>query len=104
MTKKSKKWLRFRTITLLVFFLVLFVALLSRAFQLQVLSGKDLKAKALRQHTKTLKFQPKRGSILDRNGEKLAASIMVDSVCANPAKINNTKEVSSKLASVPAND
>ncbi|MDO9528513.1 MAG: penicillin-binding transpeptidase domain-containing protein [Syntrophales bacterium] len=100
MKGRSKKWLRFRTTTLLVFFLVLFIALISRAYQLQVLSGKTLKAQADKQHTSTLQFQPERGLILDRNGEKLAASIMVDSVCANPSKIDNPEEVSSKLSSV----
>ena len=100
MTRKSKKWLRFRAITLLVFFMVLFIALISRAFQLQILSGDTLKAQAERQHTKTLQFQHERGLILDRNGKKLAASIMVDSVCANPSKINNHRMVSSKLSSV----
>ena len=41
MTSESRKWMRFRIVTLLVFFLVLFIALTSRAFQLQILSGKD---------------------------------------------------------------
>ena len=100
MTGKSKKWLRFRTTTLLVFFLVLFIALISRAFQLQILSGKTLKVQADRQHTSTLQFQPERGLILDRNGEKLAASVMVDSVCANPSRIDNPNKISSQLSSV----
>jgi cell division protein FtsI (penicillin-binding protein 3) len=100
MKGRAEKWLRFRTTTLLVFFLVLFIALISRAYQLQVLSGKTLKLQADKQHTSTFQFQPERGLILDRNGKKLAASIMVDSVCANPPKINNPKEVSSKLSSV----
>ena len=100
MKGRAKKWLRFRTTTLLVFFLVLFIALISRAYQLQVLSGKTLKVQADKQHTSTLQFQPERSLILDRNGEKLAASIMVDSVCANPSKIDNLEEVSSKLSSV----
>jgi len=100
MIKKPGKWLRFRTITLMVFFLVFFIALISRTFQLQILYGKTLKAQADRQHTKTLRHQPERGLILDRNGEKLAASVMVDSVCANPAKIKNPGEVSSRLSSV----
>lgn len=100
MKGRAKKWLRFRTGTLLVFFLVLFIALISRAYQLQVLSGKTLKIQADKQHTSTFQFQPERGLILDRNGEKLAASIMVDSVCANPSKIDNPKKVSSKLSSI----
>lgn len=40
MTSESRKWMRFRIVTLLVFFLVLFIALTSRAFQLQILSGR----------------------------------------------------------------
>lgn len=100
MTEKSKRWLRFRTITLLVFFLVLFIALISRAFQIQILYGGILKAQANRQYISVMQRHPERGLILDRNGEKLAASIMVDSVCANPQKIKNPVEASSKLSSV----
>ncbi|MBM4271362.1 MAG: PASTA domain-containing protein [Deltaproteobacteria bacterium] len=100
MTGESRKWLRFRIFTLLIFFLVLFIALISRAFQIQVLSGKGLKNLADRQHTKTLYIEPERGIIFDRNGEKLAASIMVDSVCADPSKISNPAEVAEKIASV----
>ncbi len=84
----------------MVFFLVFFIALISRTFQLQILYGKTLRAQADRQHTRILRHQPERGLILDRNGEKLAASVMVDSVCANPLKINNPREVSSRLSSV----
>jgi cell division protein FtsI (penicillin-binding protein 3) len=100
MTGEARKWLRFRIFTLLIFFLVLFIALISRAFQIQVLSGKGLKNLADRQHTKTLYIEPERGIIFDRNGEKLAASIMVDSVCADPSKISNPAEVAEKIASV----
>ena len=34
-----------------------------------------------------MQLQPERGVIYDRNGEKLAVSIMADSVCADPSKI-----------------
>lgn len=100
MTSESRKWMRFRIVTLLVFFLVLFIALTSRAFQLQILSGKDLKALAQKQHTQTLTLQPERGIIFDRNGEKLAATVMVDSVCADPSKINHPGEVAGRLAAL----
>jgi len=100
MTSRSKKFLKFRIITMLVFFLVLSVALLSRAFQLQVLSGESLKAKADRQHTRVLKLQTERGRILDRNGSVLAASLMVDSVYADPSRIKNRAKVSARLSSI----
>ena len=100
MTGDSKKWLKFRIFTLLVLFLVLFVALISRAFQIQVLSRDSLKSLAERQHIKTLNVEPERGIIFDRNGEKLAASVLVDSVFADPSKINNPSEVAESMASI----
>lgn len=100
MAGESKKWLRFRIVTLLVFFLVLFVALISRAFQIQILSGKMLKNLAERQHIKTLQIEPERGIIFDRNGEKLAASTMANSVYADPSKISDPTDVAQKLAPI----
>ena len=100
MTNQAKKWLKFRVVTVLIFFAVLFVALVSRAFQLQILSGEALKAKAEKQHTRILEFQSERGHIFDRNGEVLAASLIVDSVYADPSRIKNRKKVSAKLSSI----
>jgi cell division protein FtsI (penicillin-binding protein 3) len=100
MTGKSKKWLKFRIFTLLVFFLILFVALISRAFQIQVLSRESLKSIAERQHKTTLHVEPERGIIFDRNGEKLAASILVDSVCAVPSKFSKPSEVAGSLSAI----
>jgi cell division protein FtsI (penicillin-binding protein 3) len=100
MNGESKKWMKFRIATLLAFFLVLFIALGSRAFQLQILSSKALKTLAEKQHTQTLQLQPDRGIIFDRNGEKMAASIMADSVCADPSKIDNPAKVAGTLASI----
>jgi cell division protein FtsI (penicillin-binding protein 3) len=99
MTNQARKWLRFRIVTVLIFFSILFVALVSRAFQLQILSRDALKAKAEKQHTRILKIQTERGHIFDRNGKVLAASFVVDSVYADPSQIKNHKGVSVKLAS-----
>ena len=82
MAIESKKWLKFKIAMIFMFFFVLFIALISRAFQLQVLSGQKLKKLATRQHTSLLQLQPERGIIYDRNGEKLAVSIMANSVSA----------------------
>jgi len=100
MSGAPQKWLKFRIATLLAFFLVLFIALGSRAFQLQILSGKALKALAADQHTQTLQLQPDRGIVFDRNGEKLAATIMADSVFADPSKMTNLGETAATLASI----
>lgn len=104
MTKKSKKWLRFRVITLFVFFLFIFVVLIARAFQLQIIGGKTLKGLAQKQHTKTLPLIPERGLIVDRNGEKLAVSILMDSVFADPSKISDAQQVAAELAALLGED
>jgi cell division protein FtsI (penicillin-binding protein 3) len=104
MSGESRKWMKFRIATLLALFLVLFIALGSRAFQLQILSSKELKKIAAKQHTQTLQLQPDRGIIFDRNGEKMAATIMADSVCADPSKIDNPGKVAATLASILQTD
>ncbi len=100
MSTKSKKWLRFRVVSLMVFFLVLYVALVSRAFQLQVVSGETLGSLADRQHKKSLTLNPERRFIFDRNGQKLAATIMADSVYVDPSSVQDQRKVASKLSSV----
>ena len=99
MTAKSKKWLRFRIVTVLVFSLILFIALISRAFQLQIMSGQALKAMAEKQHTRSLALHTERGTIIDRNGQELAATILADSVYADPSKIKDREGISAKLSS-----
>ncbi|MGB5218412.1 MAG: penicillin-binding protein [Smithella sp.] len=96
----SKERLKFRIIMIFMIFLVLFVALISRAFQLQVLSGQKLKKIANRQHTTVLQLQAERGIIYDRNGEKLAISILADSVCADPSKIIDPATTSRQIANI----
>ena len=100
MAIESKKWLKFKIVMIFMFFLVLFIALISRAFQLQVLSGQKLKKLATRQHTSVLQLQPERGIIYDRNGEKLAVSIMANSVCADPSKIVDPVKTSRQIAEI----
>ena len=100
MATDSKKWLKFRLASVLAIFLILFIALLSRAFQLQVLSGEKLKTLAQRQHITTLPIQSERGMIYDRNGEKLAMSVLADSVCADPTRIADHAKVSRQIADV----
>ena len=100
MTIEAKKWLKLRLATLLLCFLVLFIALITRAFQIQVLNGQNLKSRADRQHTTTLRTESERGIVFDRNGEKLAVSIMADSVCADPSKITDPQGTAGKIASI----
>lgn len=85
---------------MMVFFLVLYVALVSRAFQLQVVSGETLARLADRQHRKNLTLSPERRFIFDRNGQKLAATIMADSVYVDPSSVKDHRKVASKLSTI----
>jgi cell division protein FtsI (penicillin-binding protein 3) len=100
MSGASKKWYKFRLLTVLLFFVALFVALMTRAFHLQIMSGSTYKVMAERQHTKSLPLPPERGLIFDRNGEKLAASLLVDSVFIDPSKVSDTDSTASRLSTV----
>ncbi|MDD5475683.1 MAG: penicillin-binding protein 2, partial [Syntrophales bacterium] len=100
MTKKTRKWLRFRVVVLSVIFMVLFVGLLSRALHLQVISGEALKNMAQRQHTRNLVLHPERKMILDRNGQKLAVSIRVDSIYADPSRVRDSENAAARLSRV----
>ena len=72
-----------------VLFLVLFVVVGGRAFQLQVLQGERLKRLAERQHLKEWIVLPKRGAVLDRAGEPLALSLEAQSVYARPHRLQD---------------
>ncbi|MCX7634535.1 MAG: penicillin-binding transpeptidase domain-containing protein, partial [Syntrophales bacterium] len=100
MKRNARQWLRFRIFSLWGLFVVLFIALFTRALHLQVISGNALKNLAAKQHNKVIYIPPERGIIFDRNGEKLAASIMTDSVCADPAKLRNPRAAAAKLAAI----
>ncbi len=52
-------------------FAVAFLVLGARAAQLTLLEGERLRDRALRQHTRTMARQPRRGSIVDRAGDAL---------------------------------
>ncbi len=100
MAAQVNQSLRKRLIILGGLFCIIFIAIIARSFHLQILSAKSLQVKAQRQHTAALVVFPERGNIYDRNGEKLAYSIMAKSVFADPSKVRNPTEVAAKLAPI----
>lgn len=89
--KKEGGFSNGRVWVVVTLFCLLLAAELFRAFQLQVLDSRGLKKKALDQHTKIVNVQSKRGGIYDRNRKELAVSIEVDSVYAEPARVDSPK-------------
>jgi len=96
--KKPKSYLKLRVYAITGFFLLFFLAIFGRAVHLQIIQGPELKKMATRQHSKTLNLQSKRGDIFDRNAKELAVSIEVDSVFAQPNKIESPRTVAKVLS------
>lgn len=99
MSKEERKRFHTRSRFLLGFFVLLFVALLSRAVQIQYISREPLKNLAWKQQTTVLTLQPERGQILDRNGTVLAASLLVDSLWADPSRIQDRNAAAEGISS-----
>ncbi len=98
--KEQKNYLKVRVFFVLAFFIVAFSLVFLRAFQLQVLESESLKAKAARQHVRSVSLRSKRGDIYDRNFKELAISIDVDSVYARPTQIKSKRALSRALAPI----
>jgi len=83
-----------------ILFLLMFLLIAGRAFQLQVFQGSRLKRLAERQHLKEWIVLPKRGAVFDRAGEPLALSLEAQSVFARPHRLEDAEHVSRRLAQV----
>ncbi|MBI5237179.1 MAG: PASTA domain-containing protein [Deltaproteobacteria bacterium] len=101
---KRAKNPKVRVYVVIGFFFLLFAAVFARAFELQVLKSRSLKQMAARQHRKTLNIQSKRGDIYDRNQKEMAVSIEVDSVFAQPSKIDSPRATAKFLAPILSED
>lgn len=69
---RDKTILRKRVIAVFFVFTLIFVLLICRLFFLMVIKAPELKEKAINQWTNSIKIDPIRGKILDRNGNVLA--------------------------------
>lgn len=81
-----------------VLFTLGFVLVTLRAFDLQVMQEKEWDDRAERQHQKVIPLTPQRGTIYDSNGEELAVSVDVNSIYAEPRKLEDREDTARKLA------
>ena len=89
---------RFR-VTLLALLSTLWVsALVGRLVYLQVFLRESLQERAEIQQSYTMKLDPERGTIYDRNGRELAVSVNVESVYAVPRAIKEADRTARALA------
>jgi cell division protein FtsI (penicillin-binding protein 3) len=88
-------------------FLLLFVAVVARLGQLQVVAQAELEARGEQQRTRTLTLSADRGSLVDRNGQDLALSLPLPTVFADPSQVQDPEATAAALAPVlglPADD
>ncbi len=84
-------------------FFLLFMALIileGRLYDLQILNHQKFFRQASKGQTRSIKISPKRGSIYDRNLEKLAVNIPSYSLYARPGKISHSKKVARKFSPI----
>ena len=77
-----------------------FLTLAARCAHLQIVRGPELVALARAQHEKEIPLDPRRGPIVDRNGQPLALSIDVDSVFADPSEVGDAAAAARRLAPI----
>jgi len=96
--ERREKWLQGSIRLVAGVFVLAFVLLAGKAFQLQVVQGNDYRERAERQHQRVVPLSPQRGTIYDRHGEEMAVSIEVDSIYVNPSKVEDKRRAAKILA------
>jgi cell division protein FtsI/penicillin-binding protein 2 len=81
-------------------FLLCFLVIVGRAFWLQGVQGSKLASEAVMQQTETVTVPGLRGDLLDRHGNKLAASEDAATIYATPYQVKNPPRAAAKLAPV----
>lgn len=80
--------------------ILLYLSLGARLGYVQLVQGKWLTEKAVELWNRDIRFEAKRGKILDRHGEVLAYNISAPSVLVFPAQIRDPEETARKLANI----
>lgn len=81
-------------------FLVAFLLIACRAFWLQGVEASQLSSQALSQQTQTVTVPGLRGSILDRDGTRLASSEDAATIYATPYQVKNPPRAAARLAPI----
>lgn len=100
MKLSPEKSCKIRIILTGVGFTLFFLAVVGRGYWLQVVDSEATVARSRRQYQRIIPLTPRRGAIYDRNGAELARSTSVDSVFAEPFRIQNVDEAVRELAPI----
>ena len=98
---KSQNFIYIKKIkAIFIVIILLFVLLVCRIGYLQFVEGNYLRELAYRQQSINQIISPKRGSIYDSTGQKLATSASVDTITINPTKIKPSKKSTETIESL----
>jgi cell division protein FtsI/penicillin-binding protein 2 len=81
-------------------FLLCFLVIVGRAFWLQGVQGSQLASQAVSQQTEVVTVPGLRGDLLDRRGNKLAASEDAATIYATPYQVKNPPAAAAQLAPI----
>jgi cell division protein FtsI (penicillin-binding protein 3) len=81
-------------------FLLCFLVVVGRAFWLQGVQGSQLASEAVSQQTEVVTVPGLRGDLLDRRGNKLAASEDAATIYATPYQVKNPSRAAAQLAPI----
>ena len=87
-----------------LFFLLWACAIAGRLFWLQVFDRKEYVERAQKQQQRTFEVAPRRGILYDRNLRELAMTVLVDSIYADPAAIDDKQAAAQTLAGIVHTD
>ena len=93
MSSGRGKWMKFRLQLVAMAFAMVFAAVLYKSYDLQVVQRDYLVSRSRNETVRTLNLGEVRGEIFDVNGERLAASLAVSSVYADPSIMKTDKAV-----------
>ena len=101
MTDQAKLYFKIRTLMVFVFFMLCLGFIAMRAYHMQVLErGKCLTVAQNQYYERRINLASPRGAIYDAKRRELAVSMRVNSLYAQPDKINNKAAVAAKLAPI----
>ena len=91
--RRANQVIRSRTmIMMLILGVVTFLLLFGKLYDLQIRQHDELQAKAIKQQTRSTVVTATRGTIFDRNGNRLALSATAETVFVSPKEIHDCKE------------
>ena len=89
-----------RLVALFVIFLLTFGAMAARLVMLQVVQAPAYAKLASSQRQTVIEYPARRGAIFDREGEPLAISVDLQTICADPSLVEDPRATAARLAPI----